>query len=152
MADLNEDHAIGHRFRGFERHFGHQSGLTTAAGTHDAFCGASNEASNARRYGDGFNHGAHPNARDRLVLGAAKFGLARRDVHPCINWFKGVKIEADGTTTPQVGPFAPGRAFLAASRVERTWHGGDVSFVVEAGDLHGNQARAVERMTNLPRA
>lgn len=83
--------------------------LEDTAGTHDAFCGASNRASNARRYGDGDNWGAHPNARDRFALAAGKFGLGRRDIHPCINWFKGVRIEADGTTTPQVGPFEPGR-------------------------------------------
>ncbi len=79
------------------------------AGTHDAFCGASNLASNARKYGDGDNHGLHPNARDRFLLGAAKFGLGRRDVHPCLNLFKGVRIEADGAITPQVGPYEPGR-------------------------------------------
>ena len=79
------------------------------AGTHDAFCGASNQASNARRYGDGFNHGAHPNARDRFMLAVAKFGLGRRDVHPCLNLFKGVRIENDGATTLDAGPFSPGR-------------------------------------------
>ena len=79
------------------------------AGTHDAFCGASNLASNARRYGQGDNHGPHPNARDRFLLGAAKFGLGRKDVHPCLNLFKGARIEADGAVTPNVGPFAPGR-------------------------------------------
>jgi urea carboxylase-associated protein 2 len=88
------------------------------AGTHDAFCGASNEASNARRYGDGKNYGAQPNARDRLMLGVAKHGLGRKDVHPCINWFKGVRIEADGTTTPQVGPFAPGRTLVLRAEME----------------------------------
>jgi urea carboxylase-associated protein 2 len=88
------------------------------AGTHDAFCGASNEASNARKYGDGTNYGAQPNARDRFMLGVAKHGLGRKDVHPCINWFKGVRIEADGTTTPQVGPFAPGRTLVLRAEME----------------------------------
>jgi uncharacterized protein len=88
------------------------------AGTHDGFCGASNQASNARKYGDGFNHGAHPNARDRLILGAAKFGLARKDVHPCVNLFKGVRVEADGATTPVVGPFAPGRHVTLRAEME----------------------------------
>lgn len=83
--------------------------LEDDAGTHDGFCGASNQASNARKYGDGFNHGAHPNARDRLSLGVAKFGLGRKDIHPCVNLFKGVRVEADGATTPEIGPFAPGR-------------------------------------------
>ena len=45
------------------------------AGTHDAFCGASSEASNQRHYGDGRNSGTHPNARDRLLLGAGVHGL-----------------------------------------------------------------------------
>lgn len=86
--------------------------LEDEASTHDAFCGASNLASNARLYGTGDNWGPHPNARDRFSLGVAKFGLGRRDIHPCINWFKGVKIEEDGALTPEVGPFAPGRSLI----------------------------------------
>lgn len=88
------------------------------AGTHDAFCGASNEASNARAYGDGRNHGPRPNARDRLMLGVAKHGLGRKDVHPCINWFKGVRIAADGATEGRIGPFDPGRALLLRAEME----------------------------------
>lgn len=88
------------------------------AGTHDAFCGASNAASNERRYGDGSNSGPHPNARDRLLLGAAKHGLTRRDVHPCVNLFKGVRIAADGTTEPQLGPFAPGRTLVLRAEMD----------------------------------
>lgn len=83
--------------------------LEDTAATHDGFCGASNQASNARKYGDGFNHGLHPNARDRFLLGVAKFGLGRKDVHPCLNLFKGVKVGPDGETVPEIGPFAPGR-------------------------------------------
>lgn len=79
------------------------------AGTHDAFCGTSNAATNLAKYGEGRNSGAYPNGRDRFLLGAAKHGLQRRDVHPCINLFKGVTIAEDGTIVPQVGPFAPGR-------------------------------------------
>lgn len=88
------------------------------AGTHDAFCGASTEASNRRRYGDGRNSGATPNARDRLLLGAAKHGLGRRDVHPCINLFKGVRIAADGAVEPQLGPFPPGRAIVLRAEMD----------------------------------
>lgn len=83
--------------------------LEDEAGTHDAFCGASNAATNARRYGQGDNWGPHPNTRDRFMLAVAKFGLGRKDVHPCINWFKGVRIEADGAVRLDHGPFAPGR-------------------------------------------
>lgn len=84
--------------------------LADDAATHDTFCGASNAASNTRKYGEGRNSGDYPNGRDRLILGAAKHGLTRRDVHPCINLFKSARIETDGTITPQIGPFAPGRA------------------------------------------
>ena len=56
------------------------------------------------------NYGVHPNARDRFMLGVSKHGLGRKDVHPCINWFKGVRIAADGATEPNLGPFPGGRA------------------------------------------
>ena len=88
------------------------------AGTHDAFCGASNEASNARKYGDGFNYGLHPNARDRFSLGVAKFGLGRKDIHPCVNWFKGVRIGEDGAAIPQIGPFTPGRSLILRAEMD----------------------------------
>lgn len=92
--------------------------LDDDAGTHDAFCGTSNAASNTRKYGEGRNSGDYPNGRDRLILGAAKHGLTRRDVHPCINLFKGARIEADGAITPQVGPFAPGRTVILRAEMD----------------------------------
>ena len=92
--------------------------LEDDAGTHDAFCGTSNAATNTAKYGEGRNSGAFPNGRDRLLLGAAKHGLARRDVHPCINLFKGTRIEADGTITPIVGPFAPGRQVVLRAEMD----------------------------------
>jgi urea carboxylase-associated protein 2 len=92
--------------------------IEDGAETHDAICGASNEASNARRYGDGVNYGAHPNARDRFRIAVAKYGLGRKDVHPCINLFKGVRIGADGRTEPIVGPFAPGRAVTLRAEMD----------------------------------
>jgi urea carboxylase-associated protein 2 len=88
------------------------------AGTHDGFCGASNQASNARKYGDGANYGTHPNARDRFRLGAAKFGLGAKDIHPCVNLFKGVRIEANGATTPRIGPFEPGRCVTLRAEMD----------------------------------
>jgi urea carboxylase-associated protein 2 len=83
--------------------------IEDGAATHDAFCGASNLASNTQKYGLGDNYGPQPNARDRFLIALTKYGLGRKDVHPCINWFKGVAVEADGATTAQIGPFAPGR-------------------------------------------
>jgi urea carboxylase-associated protein 2 len=79
------------------------------AGRHDALCGPSNSRSNAARYGDGANHGQHPNARDRFLIALSKYGLGPKDVHPCVNWFKPVLISEDGSTALDVGPFAPGQ-------------------------------------------
>ena len=79
------------------------------AASHDGFCGASNPASNQRKYGDGANHGTHPSARDRFALGVAKFGLGRKDIHPCLNLFKGVRIAQGGETVIEIGPYPPGR-------------------------------------------
>jgi hypothetical protein len=88
------------------------------AGTHDAFCGTSNAATNQAKYGEGRNSGPYPNGRDRLLLGSAKHGLQRRDVHPCVNLFKGTRIEADGTITPLIGPYGPGRTVLLRAEME----------------------------------
>lgn len=91
--------------------------LEDKSGTHDAFCGASNAASNAAKYGEGDNWGPHPNARDRFLLAAAKFGLGRKDVHPCINWFKGVTILPDGATR-LVGARAPGQSVTLRAEMD----------------------------------
>jgi uncharacterized protein len=88
------------------------------AGTHDAFCGASNATSNRRNYGDGSNSGAYPSARDRFLLGAAKHGLGRRDIHPCINFFKGVRIADSGAVATELGPFAPGRSIVLRAEMD----------------------------------
>ncbi len=91
--------------------------LEDAAGTHDAFCGASNAASNAAKYGEGDNWGPHPNARDRFMLATAKFGLGRKDIHPCINWFKGVTILPDGATR-LVSARAPGQSVTLRAEMD----------------------------------
>ena len=88
------------------------------AGTHDCFSGTSNAATNLAKYGEGRNSGAYPNGRDRFLLGAAKHGLGRRDVHPCVTLFKGTRIEEDGTITPLVGPYAPGRSVVLRAEMD----------------------------------
>lgn len=85
--------------------------LADDARTHDTFCGPWHEHT-PRVYGDCGAWGRHPNTRGRLLLGAAKFGLGRKDVHPCVNWFKGVRIAPDGTTILDSGPFPPGRSVV----------------------------------------
>lgn len=112
----------------------------TAKG-HDAFCGASNLASNARKYGDGFNHGAHPNARDRFVIALAKFGMNRRDIHPCVTWFKPVSIAADGAVELDVGPFAPGQQVTLRAEMD--------VIVVLANCPHVRDSRAEYAVTPL---
>lgn len=66
------------------------------SGVHDALCGASNRTCNDAKYGSGGAHGSHPNARDRLAVALAKYGLDRRDVVPNVNFFKGAVVEPDG--------------------------------------------------------
>jgi len=92
--------------------------LEDGAGTHDCFSGTSNAATNAARYGDGRNSGACPSGRDRFLLGAAKHGLQRRDVHPCVTLFKGATIAADGAIVPQIGPYAPGRTVVLRAEMD----------------------------------
>ncbi|GGN43459.1 urea carboxylase [Novosphingobium indicum] len=88
------------------------------AGTHDCFSGTSNAVTNAAKYGDGRNSGPHPNGRDRFQLGAAKHGLGRRDVHPCVTLFKGIKVEPDGKMVPIIGPFDPGRTVVLRAEMD----------------------------------
>ena len=86
--------------------------LEDDAQTHDAFCGPSTQTSNAKKYGVGDNFGPYPNARDRFMLTMGKYGLGRKDVHPCINLFKGVTIDDTGGVNVEAGPFKPGRKVL----------------------------------------
>src|SRR5258706_8026213 len=70
--------------------------IADTSGRHDVLCGASNEKSNARKYGEGANYSPFPNARDRFLLALAKHGMGRKDVPPSMSFFKRVNVEADG--------------------------------------------------------
>lgn len=70
--------------------------IDDTSGRHDCLCGCSSRRTNENRYGDSGVSGAHPNARDLLALGLAKFGLARTDVAPSINLFKSVRVDDSG--------------------------------------------------------
>jgi len=63
---------------------------TSAA--HDTLVGGSTAASNQARYGEG----NFRNTRDNFILAAAKLGLDRRDVHPCVSFFAPVAVDAEG--------------------------------------------------------
>jgi urea carboxylase-associated protein 2 len=77
------------------------------SGHHDAFCGTSTDAWNERRYGGAAPEGPSPSGRSLFTKAAAKHGLTKRDLPPSISFFQGVRIEADGTTTP-IGSAGPG--------------------------------------------
>jgi urea carboxylase-associated protein 2 len=80
----------------------------TAGGRHDTFCGASNERSNAKKYGQGANHTPCPNARDRFMLALLKYGLGRKDIAPNVNLFKTIRAQGDGSLKFIEMPGKPG--------------------------------------------
>jgi hypothetical protein len=82
--------------------------VADTSGRHDALCGASNEATNTRRYGSGDIAGKHPNARDRFAVALAKLGLERRDIPPNVTFFKTVRVGSLGELEFDTAPGAPG--------------------------------------------
>jgi urea carboxylase-associated protein 2 len=84
---------------------------------HDALCGASIASDNAARYGDGMVSGPTPSARDRLLLGLAKWGLSRRDLPPALTLFKGVRVGEDGALDFD-GDVRPGRHITLRAEVD----------------------------------
>ena len=85
--------------------------------------------------------GPIPSARDRFLKAVAKHGLTRKDVHPCINLFKGVRIDGAGVTHLDHGPFGPGRAILLRAEM-------DVVLVI-ANCPHALDPRATYSVTPL---
>ncbi|WP_138445046.1 urea amidolyase associated protein UAAP1 [Sinomonas susongensis] len=71
--------------------------VADTSGRHDALTGTTTLAGNTERYGAGSAHSASPAGRELLTLGALKQGLERRDVPPSISFFKGVRVERDGS-------------------------------------------------------
>lgn len=61
------------------------------SGMHDALVGGSTAASNRKYAGTGLR-----NTRDNFVLAAAKLGLDKRDIPPCLTFFAPVRTDADG--------------------------------------------------------
>ena len=82
--------------------------VSDTSGRHDTICSAPNRIDHDAKYGDGRVEGAAPNARDRLIVGLAKFGLEPRDLPPTISLFKGVRVDADGTLRLDDPPAAAG--------------------------------------------
>lgn len=88
--------------------------LEDTSGRHDALCGTSTVAANAARYGEGAIDGPCPNGRDLLALALLKHGLARRDVAPSINLFKGAPVAPDGALGFEGSPVPGGAVTLRA--------------------------------------
>jgi uncharacterized protein YcgI (DUF1989 family) len=85
-----------------------------SCGAHDALCGASNEARNGAKYGNGGVHGPAPNARDRFAVALAKYGLGRRDIAPNVNFFKTVRVDDRGALHFENRSFAGAEVSLRA--------------------------------------
>ena len=75
--------------------------VSDTSGMHDLFCGS-------------------VAARPLLTLGAGRFGLDRRDVHPCANLLKGVRV-VDGDALAYTGGAGAGASF--ALRLELPAYG-----------------------------
>ena len=71
---------------------------------HDALVGGSTRATNEKRYGPT----PLRNTRDNFCLTAAKLGLTRRDIMPCLTFFAPVATDADGGLAWRGGVVAPG--------------------------------------------
>ena len=80
-----------------------------ADGHHDAFCGTTTaKATQAKYGGESAPQSSTPSGRELFTLAAAKHNLTPRDLPPSISFFKGVRIEEDGTTT-FTGGAGPGK-------------------------------------------
>ncbi len=73
---------------------------------HDALVGGSTAASNQRQYGDADLRNTVANFR----LAAGKLGMGVRDVPPCLTFFAGVSVDAEGRFAWQEGATRPGDA------------------------------------------
>jgi urea carboxylase-associated protein 2 len=82
--------------------------VADTSGRHDTICGAPTRADHDCKYGEGRVDGAFPNARDRLIVALAKFGLDRRDLPPSLSLFKGVRVGGDGALHLDPCPGTPG--------------------------------------------
>jgi len=76
-------------------------------GRNDALTGGSTAATNAAKYGAG----PQRNTRDNFILLAAKHGLDKRDIPPCLTLFAPVGIDAEGVLRWE-GPAASAGAYV----------------------------------------
>jgi urea carboxylase-associated protein 2 len=87
--------------------------IEDTSGAHDTLVGGSTAASNRAAYGEG----SYRNTRDNFIGAAAKLGLDRRDIPPCVTFFAPVSVADDGgfvwdATRRRAGDFVDLRAEL----------------------------------------
>jgi urea carboxylase-associated protein 2 len=73
---------------------------------HDALAGTTTRQGNLARYGASAPESPSPAGRELLLLGALKHGLSQRDLPPSLSFFKGVRVDVDGSLrwTGSAGP------------------------------------------------
>jgi hypothetical protein len=71
--------------------------VADTSSAHDALAGTSTRSGNEARYGAAAPESASPAGRDLFLLGALKHGLAQRDLPPSLSFFKGVRVDPDGS-------------------------------------------------------
>ena len=73
---------------------------------HDALAGTTTREGNLARYGASAPESPSPSGRELLLLGALKHGLSQRDLPPSLSFFKGVRVDVDGSLrwTGSAGP------------------------------------------------
>ncbi len=81
---------------------------------HDALVGCSDPASNLARYGQS----DLPNGRDNLRVAAARIGLERRDVMPCLNFFAPIRVDEKGAFHWRDPGPAPGSFLVLRAEME----------------------------------
>lgn len=80
--------------------------VADTSGHHDAFCGASSDAWNNRKFGHATPEGPTPSGHALLRMAASKHGLTQRDLPPAVSFFQGIRVADDGalTWTGSAGP------------------------------------------------
>ncbi|WP_293234214.1 urea amidolyase associated protein UAAP1 [Mycolicibacterium sp.] len=81
--------------------------VADTSGAHDALAGTTTRMGNHARYGAAAPESASPAGRELLLLAALKHGLGPRDLPPSLSFFKGVRVDSDGTLQWQ-GSAGPG--------------------------------------------
>jgi urea carboxylase-associated protein 2 len=84
---------------------------------HDALAGTTTREGNLARYGASAPESPSPAGRELLLLGALKHGLSQRDLPPSLSFFKGVRVDVDGSLR-WTGSAGPGTAVDLLLHVE----------------------------------